>query len=176
MIDAFKSLITRRGGLSKANRFDVMITLPSGIIASDRGRDLSLLCESTNIPGKQITTTEWSPGYGHPVKIPTGTILEDLTMVFNLTSDFYVKDIFDEWQELVISSVTDNIKYDEEFKTDLVIRALGDNDKPIYSLKIFEAYPITVSSVSLDSNSENTTNKLSVTFAYKSFAKDGKVH
>ena len=167
MINEFKSLLVKRGGLSRTNRFDSIINIPPRIITGgDRGRDLTLLCESASLPGKQITTLEWSL-YGSNIKIPTGYIYDDVTMVFNITNDYYVKNIFDEWQNLVISDETYNLSYNTEFKTDILIRQLDEVDKPIHVTKLFNAYPITVQTITLDNNSESTVQKLSVVFSYE---------
>lgn len=165
-IDDFKSLISRRGGVAKANRFSVTIPLPAGIVSGgDRGRDLTLLCESTSIPGKQITTFEFSP-FGHQRKIPSGYMLEDVSCVFHLTGDFYAKDMFDQWQKLVISQPSYLLSYDDEFKADIEITQLGENDEPLWNVTLQGAYPITVNALTLDANSDNTAQKLNVTFAY----------
>lgn len=167
MINKFKDTITRRGGLAKANRFDVIITLPP-FIAADRGRDLSLLCESAILPGKQITSTEWAL-FGHTIKIPTNFIQEDVTCLFNVTSDYYAKRVFDRWQNAVIDSVTFLLNYDENFKADISIRQLDENDKPIYETILQGAYPIAVQPIMLDNNAEQQTQKLSVTFSYNNY-------
>lgn len=171
MIDQFKSLLSRRGGLSMANRFDAIFTLPPGVTTPDRGRDLTLLCESASLPGRQITTMEWA-AYGHHSKIPTGFILDDVTLTFNVTNDYYVKKLFDEWQELVIGQKSYNLAYDSEFKTDMIIRQLDSQNKPVFTAKLAQAYPITVNSISLDQNSENTIQKLVVTVSYTSLYTD----
>lgn len=170
MINDFKATIARRGGLSKANRFDVIINLPTALNEADRGRDLTLLCEAAAIPGKQITSLEYSM-YNHQRKIPTGYILEDLTLIFNITNDYYVKSIFDEWQDLIISQESFLLAYDSEFQVDLQIRQLGEDDKPVWNTTVIGAYPITVNGISLDNNSDSTTQKLAVTFAYTEIKK-----
>ncbi len=168
MINQFKALVTKRGGLSKTNRFDIIVSLPPGITsADDRGRDLTLLCESASLPGKQITTIEWAL-YGHPSKVPSGFLYEDVNLIFNITSDYYVKKIFDEWQLLSISEETYNVGYDSDYKADMIIRQLDEQDNPIYSVKLKGAYPITVQSIMLDNNSDGSTQKLSVTMTYSS--------
>lgn len=168
MINAFKSIIAKRGGLSKANRFDVLINLPPSIASDDRGRDLSLLCESAQLPGKQITTIEWSL-YGHNIKVPTNFIQEDATLVFNITNDYYAKKIFDSWQNKVISNESYLLSYDSDFKVDILIRQLDETDKIVYTTQLLNAYPISVQSVALDNSADSQTQKLSVVFAYDNF-------
>lgn len=168
MIDVYKALITRRGGFCKTNRFDIMFTLPRRLAIDDRGRDLSLLCESTLLPGKQITSTEWSL-YGHSIKIPTNFIQEDVTCLFNVTGDYYVKRIFDNWQNLVINNETYLTNYDEDYKADIRIRQLDEQDMVVYETRLLSAYPISVQPIMLDNNAESQVQKLSVTFSYNNY-------
>lgn len=167
MINEFKNTIVKRGGLAKANRFDVQITLPTSL-AEDRGRDLTLLCESAILPGKQITSTEWAL-YGHTIKVPTNFIQEDVTCVFNITNDYYVKRVFDRWQNSVINNETYLLNYDETYRLDMNIRQLDEQDKVIFDAQLLGAYPISVQPIVLDNNAEQTTQKLSVTFSYVNY-------
>ena len=167
-IDNFKSVITKRGGLSKANRFEIMLTLPPSIPSDDRGRDLTLMCESAQLPGKQITSIEWSL-YGHNIKVPTSFIQEDVSLVFNVTSDYYAKRVFDAWQNAVISNTTFLLAYDSEFKVDVQIRQLDENDRVVYTSHLMGAYPISVQAMTLDNNSDSQTQKVTVVLAYNDF-------
>lgn len=167
-INDFKSAITKRGGLAKANRFQVMFTLPQSIQSDDRGKNLSLMCESAQLPGKQITTMEWSM-YGHNIKVPTSFIQEDVTLVFNVTSDYYAKRIFDNWQNAVINDISFLLNYDSDFKVDVFIHQLDEEDKIIYTSQLLGAYPISVQAMSLDSNSDSQTQKVTVVLAFNDF-------
>lgn len=160
-------MLSRRGGLARTNRFEVLIPLPTRL-ATDRGRDLTLLCESALLPGKQITSTEWSV-YGHAIKIPTNFIQEDVTCLFNVTNDFYVKRIFDRWQNSVINNETYLLNYDDEFKVDMRIRQLDENNQVVYEMVLLGAYPISVQPIMFDNNADQQTQKLSVTFTYNNY-------
>lgn len=164
-IDKFKAAMTRRGGVSKANRFDIVCTLPPNITSDDRGRDLSLVCESALIPGKQITSIEYSM-YGHNIKVPTSFIQEDVTLVFNITNDYYAKRIFDVWQNSVIGNRSFNLAYDSEYKVDVLIRALDEDDKVTYTAKLYGAYPISVQAMTIDNNADSQVQKLTVVMCY----------
>src|SRR5210317_506175 len=106
-IDKLKSLVSKKGGLAKANRFNVMFTPPTasllngnlqGIISSaisgnfsaknlvNDPRDISLLCDSVTIPGKQISTLDVQT-VKQLVKIPYGYLTDDVSLSFLLTND-----------------------------------------------------------------------------------------
>ena len=168
MIDQFKATIQSRGGLSRANRFEVIIPLPRTIPEADRGRDLTLLCESTIFPGKQILTQEWAI-YSHTIKVPYGFLQEDINCIFNITNDYYAKNVFDQWQNKVIDNERYLINYDEDFKTDITLRQLDETDRPIYEYILYGAYPLSVQPIVFDNNADQQTQKLSVSFAYNNF-------
>ena len=77
-IDTLKSTISKRGGLAKANRFNLIFSSPaSGILNLSGGvlsswisggsgwalindpRDISLLAENVTLPGRQISTIDY---------------------------------------------------------------------------------------------------------------------
>ena len=88
-IDKIKSVIGKRGGLAKQNRFNVIFTPPSGGLLNIGGgilgalasggnpgslindpRDISLLAENITIPGRNLNTLDYI-AEKQAVKIPT---------------------------------------------------------------------------------------------------------
>jgi predicted nucleic acid-binding protein len=67
------------------------------------------------------------------------------------------------------------LKYRSSYATDIIIQQLDQRDVPTYTCTLKNAYPITVSAYDLSNSSENTTQKLSVTFAYEDWAEEGFV-
>tara|TARA_E500000178_G_scaffold333171_1_gene367787 strand:- start:684 stop:1451 length:768 start_codon:yes stop_codon:yes gene_type:complete len=188
-IDGFKATLGRRSGLARQNRFAVFITPPQGVLlntdiegyaadaASDNfnmrsifndPRDIALLCESASLPGKQIQTLDYNyQGYRQSVKYPIGYINEDLNLVFHITNDYFIKKLFDAWQNACISPVTYTTPYDAEYKADIVIQQLNEQNIPVYGVKLRNAFPATVNTVELNNDAANNTQKLSVTMAYE---------
>jgi hypothetical protein len=186
-IDAFKSMVTARHGLARANRFMVIMKPPTqslfsinlGRILFDTivagndlnyrdfitdPRDIAMLCESASIPGKQIQTLDYSL-WRQPVKVPMAYMNEDVTMVFHLTNDYYAKKLFTDWSNLVIDPKTYHLRYDNEYKADIIIQQLDHNNLPVYATLLKGAYPVGVNSVTLDNN-DTATQKLTVVFTY----------
>jgi hypothetical protein len=176
-ITQFVALINAKGGVAKKNRFRMSIPLTnelSPISASgDKGRDMSLLCESISFPSKTIQSFEFS-SYRNPIKIPTGFANEDVTAVFHLTNDYYIKNIFDLWLNSIVDVENYFISYDKQFKTDIKIFQLDEHDRIIYGVKLKDAYPISMSGVELDNSQNNATQKLTVDFTYNIWVPIGK--
>lgn len=185
-IDNLKSIIVKKGGLAKANRFLVIFTPPtqpllnlslSNVVGSlARGnnplkkmisnpRDIAFLCESASLPGRQITTSDFT-AQKQTIKIPNGFIEEDVSMSFILTNDFFMKEVFDRWLSSIVDTQTYTLGYKSDYQCDITIQALDAEDKPTYTITLINAYPITVGSVELDNSAENTYLKIPVTFAY----------
>lgn len=164
-IAQFVTLIKQKGGVAKKNRFRISIT-ETGF--PDNGRALSLLCESASFPSKTIQSFEFS-SYRNPIKIPTGFANEDVSVVFHLTNDYYVKKIFDQWLNTIVDPDY-FISYDSTFKRTIEIFQLDEKDQDVYGVKLIDAYPVSVSAVELDNTQTNATQKLTVDFTYNIWA------
>ena len=190
-IDTLKSTISKRGGLAKANRFNLIFSSPaSGLLNLSGGvlsswssgggvgtlindpRDISLLAENVTLPGRQISTIEYI-AEKQTVKIPYGIINEDVTASFLLTNDYYIKSMFDDWLKACFDVENYRAKFKDDFAVDVVIQQLNEKNLPVYGVRLEKAFPTTVASITLDNNSESTVQKLSVTFSYENYVPEG---
>ena len=199
-IDTMKSTINRRGGLARGNRYAVYITHPSKSINSLLGynpatllsnlvsgdgvniadfitdpRDMFLLCQTAMMPGKRILTQEAMHNH-HMSKKPYSAATDEVSMSFLLTNDYYIKKYFDMWQEMIIDTSGRHYKafYKQDYCTDVLIQQLSPSNDviPGYTVKLENAYPITVSQVDLTEAAEGMM-ELSVTFEYDNFKSIG---
>ena len=195
-IDNLKATISKKGGVAFQNRFQVFFQPPGAatlknLLNSDPKslvgdlaknaisggspkniipdpRDISILCESVNLPGRQISTVDYQADR-QTIKIPYGIINEDVTMSFILTNDYYMKQLFDKWMSGIFDVEKYRVGYKKDFVTDVVIQQLNKNNVPVYSVRLEDAFPVTMQSIQLDSNSENTIQKLNVTLSYENY-------
>jgi hypothetical protein len=195
-IDDFKSTISKRNGLAVANRFLIMVQPPSQTLlnfnvgalvkkalfgqkinASDfinDPRDIAMLCESCSLPGRQIQTIDYS-SYRQAVKVPTYYANEDITMTFHLTNDYYIRKVFDKWHALVLNPESYLLGYNKEFCADIIIQQLDQNNLPVYAVKLKNAYPVGINSVTLDNTASDTTQRLVVQITYEDFEQQGAI-
>jgi len=201
-IDNLKSTIAKKGGVAMQNRFQVFFQPPTAnsmkaLLNSDPRslvgdlaknaltggspaniipdpRDISILCESVNLPGRQITTIDYQADR-QAIKIPYSAINEDVTMSFILTNDYYMKKLFDSWLSGVFDMKRYRAGYKKDFTTDVVIQQLNQQNIPVYGVRLEGAFPVTVSSINLDNNSENTIQKLNVTLSYENYVPEDVV-
>ena len=192
-IDNLKATISKKGGLAKQNRFQVFFTPPSAsllnlnaetIISSaisgnfsarnliNDPRDISLLCQSVALPGRQISTLDYQ-AEKQTIKIPYGELHDDVTLTFLLTNDYYIKTMFDSWVGSIVDMDQYSIAYKKDIVTDVIIQQLDEKNIPIYGVKLENAFPTTVGDVALDNNSENTIQTLEVSFSYDKYVPEG---
>ena len=167
-IEKLKSEISKRG-LANPNRFSAKIGIPAWVRAQvpDIGagnESLDVLCESITFPGKQIETADNSL-YRNPLKLPTGYINDEVSVTFRLTEDFLVKRVFEVWQAGIIDQSTYKARYLVEYVQDMEFQHQDKNDDVRYSIKLINAYPITVGSIAKSHETTNAAVTMSVTFA-----------
>lgn len=194
-VDNLKSLISKRGGLAPANRFAVYMPLPiinfdpQALIAKvfNQGsgangnrqfvndpRDVSILCDQVTMPGRQISTTELQNNM-LAIKMPYTYINDDVTMAFHITNDHFMKKFFENWVNQIINRKTMTLNYRTSYATDIIIQQLDQRDKPVYTCTLKNAYPVTVASYDLNNASDNTFQKINITFAYEDWSEEGFV-
>lgn len=182
-IDSFKSALNRRGGVARQNYFAVSMTMP--LISFDKNqigrnllagnfslgqvfndpRDLTFLCESASLPGRNIATNDYQP-VGKATKKPYGYNNDDVTFTFILTQDYFAKQMLEGWQGKIIDKEKHRLAYKNDYVQDITIQQLSKNGTPIYTIKLKNAFPVTINAIDLNSTAENSVQRVSVTFAY----------
>tara|TARA_B100000959_G_scaffold140955_2_gene148067 strand:+ start:1614 stop:2297 length:684 start_codon:yes stop_codon:yes gene_type:complete len=189
-IDTMKSMITKKGGMARANRFAIYMTHPSTTMDSllnfnkenlitnlftggsmggffNDPRDMFLLCESVQIPGKRIMTME-QPTSHFTAKKPYSMLTEEISFVFHLTNDYYVRKYFDEWQHMIVDSRDFQTHYKKHYCKDIILQQLTPSNDiiPAYSMRLQDAYPIATSPIDLNNATENANMSMTVTMGY----------
>ena len=88
-------------GYAVPNRFEVLIHPPGGKLgsASDT-RQVSMRCESINLPGRNLATMDDTNIYGPTREIVSGiTYADEINMTFQASSDLKERIFFEKWQE-----------------------------------------------------------------------------
>jgi hypothetical protein len=193
-IDTLKSAIGKHGGLARSNKFNVMFSPPgqsllnlnrTDILESvlsggfdmrqliNDPRDIAILCQRAQFPSWNISTFEYQAN--HQVnKFPYTYIHEDLTLTFLCTHDYYMKKMFDQWMNGILSVDGHVVNYKSNYAVDIVVQQLNNKFIPVYGYTFYKAYPIIVTAMELDAGSSDYV-KLDVTFAYDSFNPAGLI-
>lgn len=130
-------------------------------------RDMFLLCESVQLPGKRIATMESFITH-KAIKKPYSYLVDEVTFTFILTNDYYAKKYFDSWQALVIDQESLKMNYKSEYVTDITVQQLTPSNDyiPAYSVKLKNAFPISVNAIELSNSQENSLLQCSVTLSF----------
>jgi hypothetical protein len=120
-LNEFKSNIEKLGTVHQ-NRFDVEIPGPYF-------KDLALRCESVNIPGIQILTTDFKLFGGQPiVKIPNARSNDEVQMTFLASGDMRDKYFFEEWLHKISDFETNNVAYYKDVAKDILITVYNEKE------------------------------------------------
>jgi len=201
-IDDLKSTIGRRGGLARSNRFAVYVTHPNkkqGLLNTDWSglasnlltttlsggdidpmaffndpRDMFLLCDSVQLPGKRIATMEKRITH-KAVKKPYSYMVDEVTFSFILTNDYYIKKYFDSWQNMIVSPDDLGIAYKDTYTTDIVIQQMstGNDFIPAYGVKLINAFPIAVNAIDLSNQSASDALRVTITVGFDDWTEEG---
>lgn len=190
----WQRMTSRGGGPAKPSRFLIQIIPPffverpagfeTRIYPADQGdlnrlRDLTFQCESTELPGRNISTSDILIA-GPSIKLPYTSNYNDISFTFYCTNDMYEKRIFDAWMNVICHRDDNLIEYRENYATTIGIFQYdeGGDKRPwpalTYGVKLIDAYPISINQLNL-SWSEDNIHKLSVTFAYTQYEPIGKI-
>lgn len=167
-INDIKTVITKRGGLARPNRFRVDFSSLTQIMPDQDLRELNILVDNISIPGRVINTFEYGI-WNHTIKIPSGYDEDDIEIVFNLTNDFMPKKIIDAWSARVINQKSYLASYDADYKYDIEVWQMDEYNNDVYGVKLMGAYPIASKGLFLDNSAESTVSRFSTTITFNRF-------
>lgn len=123
-------------------------------------------CIEATLPLRNFTTTEYR--YNGPMKKGIYNVsTEDLSLVFVCSEDLREKKLLESWQREMYDELY-NLKYLDEYKADIVINQLNHQNQLMMSVLFYDAYPITVQSLSLDANSSDF-HRIEVILNYRDY-------
>ena len=170
-------------GYAAPNRFEVIVHGPIKIGGGgkenaysggeraggiQRLRKISLRCEAVNLPGRNVATTTDSNIYGPTREVVEGvTYADDVTLTFQSSAGLDERKYFEEWQENMFDPDTWNLGYYNDYVGAVEIYLLDKQDKKRYGLKLWEAFPKTISPTALSSAPSSEIIKVDVAFSFR---------
>ena len=163
-------------GYAVPNRFECLILPPisgsnssfaSGSLVGDP-RAVSLRCESTTMPGRNLSAMDDTNIYGPTREIVTGiTYAGDVEMTFYASSGLEERVFFEEWQKKAFNEETWDVGYHQDYVSEVQIYLLDRQDKRRYGIRLHEAYPKTIGAVGLNQAPSSEIIKIPVTFSFR---------
>lgn len=163
-IEDFKATIAANN-LLDPTRYTVRISGPIGPL----NRDLSLLCSAVTLPGRGFSTID---RYHHgPIrKVPYSELYDEVSTTFYVTEKMDHHSYFNEWQ-LLIAGEDYYLGYYNDIIGSVIIETENKQDRKTASYELFEAYPLTISPITLAYSSVGVVPEFTVTWAYHHFEK-----
>ena len=139
-------------------------------------RDMFLLCESVQLPGKRIATMESFVRH-KAIKKPYSYMVDEVTISFVLTNDYYARKYFDQWQQMVVDQGSLKVNYKDDYVTDVTIQQLTPSNDiiPAYSIKLKNAFPLAINAIELSNTAENALLLCSVTLSFDDWQEQGLI-
>jgi len=163
-INEFKSSF--RKDLARPSKFDVSIPVPLTLVPYVKSaKALNYRCESANLPGRSLATTELKIGSNPVEKYPYLTTYNDMQLTFMVDDDMNQKVFFDAWLNFINPTYNYNFRYKGDYATVITVNQYDVTNKVSYSVNLYDAYPISIEPLDLDWGGDGY-HKLRVTFAY----------
>lgn len=191
-IDDLKATLNKHGGVAVNNRFHVIFTPPTQSLLNldvqsvvsqavsggfnlknlvNDPRDISLLCQKVNLPGRSLSTAEYAVEEQQN-SYPYDYIDDDCKMEFLVTNDMYIRRMFDNWMEGIYSPTKHVVGFKDDYAVDVVIQMLNKQNVPIYGVRLEKAYPKAISGFDLEAGNDGLLT-LSVDWKYDKFVPEG---
>lgn len=164
---SYKDFIThvKQIGMFGGNKFEFVAPLVEGGSNADSAK-VSMLCNSAQIPGLNIMTTDIRY-YGEATERPHGITYGPLNLTFYLDNDLAPKRYFEEWMNQVYSRDKRSLNYYDIYTRDVEVVIYNKAEEEIDRIKFLECYPKLMSDVNLSYDSNGAAVVLSVTLVYK---------
>lgn len=164
-INEFKSSFNT--DIARPSKFDVTIPIPIALATYiTTGRNLSLRCESVDMPGRTFATVEKKMGSAPIEKFPYQTQYNESTFTFIVSDNMNEKIFFDAWMELINPTTNFNFQYKSNYAVDVSINQYDVTNSLTYAAVLREAYPLAINQLDMEWSSDGY-HKLAVVFAYK---------
>jgi|AntRauTorckE6833_2_1112554.scaffolds.fasta_scaffold03616_8 hypothetical protein len=192
-----------KNGLARTNRFQVIIPLPQKLLdktsntkqdktssffgsdviqtissfvgggTAEISRGLDIMVESTDIPGKNLVTTEIKYN-GDYYKLPYGVVYEAQSFTFNVSRNMYEKNIIDEWMNIIFDPIKHTIGYMDDYATTITINQMDEQDNIVYSIQLKDAFPTMCNPVTVSNEERDSFVKLTTNFMFKRWERVGE--
>jgi len=138
-------------------------------------RGLRAFCESIEMPGRNLNTTEFKT-YGPKREIVYGhSFSGEVTATFYTDKYLRQRSFFELWQKAAFDQGTNNVNFYNEYVGAIRVYQLGafaeenDRDRISYGVHLYECYPKAINAVNYNQGSNDEIQKVSITFAFRNW-------
>ena len=179
-INNINSAIGAMGGLARAPLFLATINPPKALAGAGAQ---ALLCNSANLPGKQVTTHDHRRlGYGTIDRRVMGAVMPDVSLTFFIGNNGEPLTFFNSWADNIMNTdagpgaegrsnhgktPTFNIRYREEYITTVDIAWYDSTSNEVIKYTLHECFPMQIGDVALAWADNDSFASVAVNFTYR---------
>ena len=166
-IDDFKTNVT---SFARPNLFEVVFsTRGNKLISSGLNKRLSFSCFQASIPSMSTLTTDKDEGYR---SIAYQKAYEDVTLSFYVQEDMKEIKFFQDWMQMMIIPENNRVGFYDDYTSTVEIKNLDRNEnKPILTTILHDAYPKTLSAIDLNYDSADIM-RVSIVMTYRYYTQE----
>lgn len=183
-LNNFLGTVSKLKGFTRPAYFYIEIAPPLMMNEeSNNARTLSFLCESANLPGVSLATSEIRRyGYGPVERKPYAPIFVDTTMTFLADASGVVQKFFYKWMNGIVkfdempygpvgqagfnTIAPFEVNYKEQYARDILITTVDESNNDIVNVRLRDAYPIFMGDINLGWGDTDSISRLPITFTY----------
>lgn len=135
------------------------------IFGDETGKEVSLMCDSVNLPGLTNATTEIRL-FGENREVPYIPIYANLELSFIADRKMVVKQYFEQWSNAVVNKTTRSVGYYSDYTRQLDIIVTDKESKAVYCARVFEAYPKAIQDIRFGFDNKDIV-RVNVSLAFK---------
>lgn len=157
----FKSVF--QGG-ARPSLYRVSLSFPAGVQGANP-RKAELLCKGAQLPASNIPAV---PVFymGRQTYVAGDRTSEEIQLTFITDVDFEPRTSFEKWMNLINGTRSNlGVVNPNQYKTDIIVTALGRDGKPLKSYKLEGCFPTNVSAADLSYDSTDTVMELTVSLS-----------
>lgn len=174
------------GGFARPNRYLVELQVPPGVadggswINSESstgaiqglGRGLNnqgavqIACHACTMPSRTLMVYTHSQ-HAAPFNVPYSQQYEPVTFSFYANKDLDQRKFFDIWQTAVVNINDNSLNFFVEYTQDVSIWQLDRQGEKTYGVKLYAAWPVTISDVQYEYAQNDAPVIVTVSLAFK---------
>jgi hypothetical protein len=179
-LNNFLSNVSKLNGFTRPAYFYVEFGVPFVMRPNvENASTLSLLCESTALPGVALQTSEIRRyGYGPLEKKPYLPAFVDTTFTFLADGSGLIQKFFYKWMNSIVKfdempygpggeyGMPFEVSYKDTYATDIVITTVDEANNDILNVRLRNAFPIFMGDVSLSWADSDSIARVPITFSF----------
>lgn len=183
-LNNFLGTVSKLKGFTRPAYYYIEITPPYLMREEvENARTISFLCESANLPGVSLATSDIRRyGYGPVERKPYAPIFVDTTMTFLADASGLVQKFFYKWMNGIVkfdempfgpigqagarSIAPFEVNYKEQYASDILITTVDEANNDIINVRFREAYPIFMGDINLGWGDTDSISRLPITFTF----------